>query len=196
MTDHFGHIDGDPLVIASISGGKDSAAVSLWLRGQGIEHERVFADTGWESWITYSYMDAVLRPALGPIDVVRSEVGGMAGLVRKKAMFPGGTRRFCTDELKMKPIVAHMLKRAKETGRPVVSVVGVRAAESSKRAGMPEWDGYTSRAGDFDIWRPLIKWTEQDVIDIHHDHQLAPNPLYLHGARRVGCWPCIHAARN
>lgn len=193
---HFDHIDGDPLVVASISGGKDSAALSLWLTEQGIKHERVFADTGWESHLTYSYLDTVLRPALGTIDVVRSDVGGMTGLVRKKAMFPGGTRRFCTDELKMKPIVAHMLKRAAETGRPVVSVVGVRAAESAKRAAMPEWDGYTSRAGDFDIWRPLITWSEQDVIDIHHRHGLPPNPLYLRGAQRVGCWPCIHARKS
>ena len=39
-------------VIASISGGKDSAAMSLWLT----EHDRVFADTGWEYEATYEYL--------------------------------------------------------------------------------------------------------------------------------------------
>lgn len=184
------------LVICSISGGKDSTAMALHLRELGIKAEYVFADTGWESWITYSYIDTVLRPLLGDIDTVRSDVGGMRELVKKKAMFPGGTRRFCTDELKMRPIVRHMLKRAAETGREVVSVVGVRAAESAKRAAMPEVDGYTSRAGGFEIWRPLIRWTEQDVIDIHHRNGIVPNPLYLRGAQRVGCWPCIHARKS
>ena len=36
-------------VVASVSGGKDSAALSLWLTEQGIEHRRVFAVSGWEA---------------------------------------------------------------------------------------------------------------------------------------------------
>jgi tRNA(Ile)-lysidine synthase TilS/MesJ len=35
-------------VIASISGGKDSVAMSLYLRELEVEHVRVFCDTGWE----------------------------------------------------------------------------------------------------------------------------------------------------
>jgi 3'-phosphoadenosine 5'-phosphosulfate sulfotransferase (PAPS reductase)/FAD synthetase len=58
---------------------------------------------------------------------------------------------------------------------------------------MEEWEW--SDTFDCDAWRPLIKWTEQDVIDIHHRHGLAPNPLYLKGATRVGCWPCIFSRK-
>lgn len=36
-------------VVASISGGKDSAAMSLWLHEQGIEHLRCFLGTGCET---------------------------------------------------------------------------------------------------------------------------------------------------
>src|SRR3990172_316628 len=43
--------------------------------------------------------------------------------------------------------------------------------------------------------RPLVEWTETDVIEIHRRHGLPPNPLYLMGARRVGCWPCIFASK-
>lgn len=39
---------------------------------------------------------------------------------------------------------------------------------------------------------PLV----QDVIDIHTRHGLVPNPLYLRGARRVGCWPCVFARKD
>lgn len=36
-------------VVASVSGGKDSGAMSLYLTELGIEHDRVFMDTGWEA---------------------------------------------------------------------------------------------------------------------------------------------------
>jgi hypothetical protein len=38
----------DVIVIASVSGGRDSAAASLFLHECGIPHRRAFADTGWE----------------------------------------------------------------------------------------------------------------------------------------------------
>lgn len=31
---------------------------------------------------------------------------------------------------------------------------------------------------------------------MHHRHNLMPNPLYLAGASRVGCWPCIHSRKS
>lgn len=34
------------------------------------------------------------------------------------------------------------------------------------------------------------------MIAIHQRHDLSPNPLYLRGASRVGCWPCIHARKE
>ena len=43
-------------VVASVSGGKDSAAMSLYLCEVGVAHERVFMDTGWEHRITYEYL--------------------------------------------------------------------------------------------------------------------------------------------
>ena len=35
-----------------------------------------------------------------------------------------------------------------------------------------------------------------DVIAMHKRHGLPPNPLYLRGARRVGCWPCIFSRKE
>lgn len=180
------------LVIASISGGKDSAAMGLWLVEQEIPYERVFCDTGWESDLTYEYLRGPLTAKLGPITEIRAE-RQMADLIRKKGMFPSRTRRFCTEELKIKPLIKHFRARQDEVG-DVINCVGIRAAESRARAKMPEWEW--SDGFDCETWRPLINWTEQDVIDIHKRHGLAPNPLYLRGARRVGCWPCIFAAKG
>lgn len=177
-------------VVASVSGGKDSAAMSLWLTDQGIEHDRIFADTGWEHPSTYEYLRGPLTAKLGPIVEVKSDVGGFADWCRKKGMFPSRLRRYCTEELKVKPIKRHFDSYDCE----VVNAVGVRASESKARAQLPRWEEWA--AGDCDVWRPLLDWSEQDVIDIPHRHGLAPNPLYLQGAQRVGCWPCIFSRKS
>lgn len=178
------------VVVASVSGGKDSAALSLWLTEQGIEHRRVFADTGWEHESTPEYVFGELQDKLGPIDVVRSDVGGFEDWCLKKGMFPSRLRRFCTTELKVKPIKRYL----DALDCDVVNAVGIRAAESKARAKMARWEEWS--AGDCDVWRPLLRWTEQEVIDIHHAHGLAPNPLYLEGAERVGCFPCIFSRKK
>lgn len=176
-------------VVLSVSGGKDSAAASLYLRDLGIDHDRVFADTGWESPVTYEYLRGDLTRALGPIHEVRGRYT-LPELVRAKMMFPSRRIRFCTQELKVFPLAKYVKSIDTET----VNAVGVRAAESQARSALEEWEW--SDTFDCDVWRPIIAWSEQDVIDIHKRHGLAPNPLYLRGASRVGCFPCIHASKK
>lgn len=173
-------------VVASLSTGKDSAAMSLYLTEQGIEHDRVFCDTAWEAAEVYEHLE-YLRQRLGPITVLRGPET-MEELCERKGMFPSRTRRFCTEELKVKPLIAYLNDRV-ASGEDIVNAVGIRAGESKARAKMPEWEW--SRDFDCEVWRPLIRWCEQDVIDIHTRHALRPNPLYLAGASRVGCFPCI-----
>lgn len=199
-------------VVASISGGKDSAAMSLYLTELGIEHDRVFLDTGWEHAATYDYLRGPLTQKIGAIVEVRSPVpdvplealstrvraaieGGsvMVARVIKKGMFPSKRRRFCTQELKVFPMQKYLRGRI-EDGEDIINAVGIRAAESEARSKLREWED--SDAFDCEVWRPLIAWTEQDVIDIHRRHGLTPNPLYLQGASRVGCWPCIYARKS
>lgn len=179
-------------VVASVSGGKDSAAMSLYLRELGIEHDRVFLDTGWEHEKTYEYLRDVLAPALGPIEWL-SSAHKMISTVLKRGMFPSRQRRFCTQELKVFPMQRH-LRALVDAGADPVNAVGIRAGESAARSKLSEWEW--SDGFDCEVWRPLIAWTEQDVIDIHTRHGLRPNPLYLMGASRVGCWPCVYARKS
>lgn len=183
-------------VIASVSGGKDSAAMCLYLKERGIPYRAVFADTGWEAKETYAYLRGPLTDVIGPIDEV-GYPGGMEALVNKKGMFPSRTIRFCTEELKVKPLHAYCQKVHDETGKPIISAIGLRAAESAARAHLAPIDGLTLKSKlEIIIWRPIIDKTEQWVIDMHHAHNLLPNPLYLAGATRVGCWPCIHSRKS
>jgi len=179
-------------VVASVSGGKDSAAMSLYLTELGIEHDRVFCDTGWEHELTYQYLCGPLTEKLGPIVELQPK-RKMEELVLSKGIFPSSFRRFCTQELKVRPLAKYINDRM-EAGEDIVNAVGIRAAESESRSKMPEWewqDGF-----DCEVWRPLLRWTEQDVIDIHKRHGLPPNPLYLRGSSRVGCYPCILSRKD
>ena len=188
-------IEGLPLV-ASVSGGKDSTALCLALREAGIEHRRVFADTGWEAPETYEYLD-VLRERLGPIDVV-GVPGGMKARVLHRAGFPSRLQRFCTRELKLEPLRAYHDALEAELGTETVSVLGIRADESAARAKLAELDdepaGFRSWGGF--VWRPLLRWTVAEVLEIHHRHQVPVNPLYQRGHDRVGCYPCINARKD
>lgn len=185
----------DRRVVASISGGKDSAAMSLYLTELGVEHDRVFMDTGWEHPATYEYLRGPLTEKLGPIREVRSQKypDGMVQLVVKKGIFASRINRFCTQELKVFPMRDY-IQSAQDAGDEVLNTVGIRAAESEARAKMPEWEWNDTM--DCEVWRPIIRWSEQDVIDIHKRHGLSPNPLYLKGAERVGCWPCVFARKS
>lgn len=44
---------------------------------------------------------------------------------------------------------------------------------------------------DDTLWRPVITWTENEVISYIINNGQKPNPLYYQGSKRVGCFPCI-----
>lgn len=196
--------------LASISGGKDSAAMALNFIETGVDFRSVFFDTGWEHPDVYEYLRGELTDKIGPIEEItpplpnltpekealalyyENRLGHTSAMIRwilHKGMFPSRVARWCTDHLKIKAIRKHL----KTVDYPV-NCVGVRAAESKARAKLPERELSTSLGCM--VWRPLIEWSTQDVIDIHHRHNLAPNPLYLKGAKRVGCWPCIYSRKS
>lgn len=180
--------------VVNMSGGKDSTAVALAMIEAGIPHRRVFADTRWEAKETYEHLD-ILREKLGPIDVV-GYPGGMPAKIVEGARFASRMQRWCTRELKIEPLRAYC--DAIESGdQIVVTVTGIRAEEGTKANGRAEaaevedderWGGW--------MWRPIHKWTIADVLAIHHRHGVSVNPLYQLGHDRVGCYPCVMAAKE
>ena len=194
---------GQPLVVG-ISGGKDSMAMALYL----IEHKFYetneifwcYTDTKWEHPEIYNYLKEVAEPELSPYGEFRYLVsekypGGMVDMVRDKG-FASRTARFCTLELKIKPI-KKMLKDLREQGHEPINVVGVRAQESLRRSQMDEFD----IGGPIGVptWRPLISWLIEEVIEQHQKFGILPCSLYYktkNPVKRVGCWPCLMSSKE
>jgi phosphoadenosine phosphosulfate reductase len=67
-------------------------------------------------------------------------------------------------------------------------VAGVRRADSSTRAAAPKF----VRDKKFDLWKlnPLADWSERDVWNYIHEHQLPYNPLHDRGYPSIGCTHC------
>lgn len=182
---------GDRSVVASLSTGKDSVALCLWLKEQGIPHERIFLDTRWEHPAVKRHLE-YLRKVLGEITCLSGPLS-MVDLILKKGMFPSRQRRFCTEELKTFPARDYFSARI-DAGDDCVNAVGIRRAESDARSQMAEWEWMAE--WDCEVWRPLVDWTTDDVIAIHKRHGVRPNELYLIGMERVGCWPCINSNKG
>jgi 3'-phosphoadenosine 5'-phosphosulfate sulfotransferase (PAPS reductase)/FAD synthetase len=180
--------------VASVSGGKDSAAVVQALREAGIPFVAAFADTGWEAPATYEYLETMERVFGITIHRVRAEGGGMVEKIMARAGFPARKQRWCTRELKIQPLTEFCQRLAAEQGREVVQVLGIRKEESEKRSMALPVEHDDSR--DLWVWRPILDWTVGDVLAAHHRAGLPVNPLYKQGHNRVGCWPCIYAGKE
>lgn len=196
------------------SGGKDSTALLLWMiHESGIPRNQMiatFCDTQNEARETYDHL-ALLSAKVFPIQWI--ETDGFASIVMRKKIFPTKHRRFCTKELKLIPTMRFIddlcdwrckSEDPEEIDKPenwymaneVIPVSGVRRDESEDRKNLPEWGAPEDSFFGLAEWRPLIDWKIEDVLTIHAKYGIPLNPLYSQGARRVGCFPCIHSNKS
>lgn len=180
----------ETLYHVGVSGGKDSAAVLLWMvRESGIDPAKIrasFCDIGNDHPWTIEHV-AKMSEEIHPIETIRPTLDFFE-LAWKKNRFPSTKARFCTEHLKIEPTQEHLLALRRQGYEPI-GVSGVRAGESTDRSKLPEWD-FSGMLICYE-WRPLIAWSLDDVLAIHKRHNFPLNPLYSLGAQRVGCWPCI-----
>lgn len=198
----------DTLRVVSVSGGKDSTALYLWAVDQfgPLGFRAVFADTGHEHPVTLNYVRNLHLMAKGPevewvkadfTEKVKAKGRTPSGipfldLWHWKGRAPSAKAQFCTEHLKLRPILAWL--KENQGDREAIMYTGIRAGESERRSKMPErewaeiYDCYTER--------PLLRWTEEQVFEFLKAKGVPPNPLYLNGFGRVGCYPCIHARKS
>lgn len=128
-------------IIVTFSGGKDSLASLLWIINNfSKKFEIVFCDTKWESQITYDYIQSISEKLQMPITVLSSKkYDGFIDLALKKKRFPSTRARFCTEELKTKPMIDYILDQVNDD---VMVIQGIRGAESLSRSKMQSQCNY------------------------------------------------------
>lgn len=189
-------------LVLCVSGGKDSSAMALWLRYEsGLTNSMTLAwtDTGHEHPYTVDHVHKLADKLDMPLNVVQGPYKFLT-LCESRRRFPAPKVRFCTEELKVRPM-SEFLEEEYGHGRldrPVLCL-GIRREESDNRAQAPVWDrnnkpGYR-KVFDCPVWRPILDWTAGEVFAMHARHSFEPNPLYKLGAKRVGCFPCIFSSK-
>lgn len=175
--------------IICFSGGKDSTALLLWARDNLEDFTTVFCDTGWEHPITYGYVQEINKKLLNNKLVIlkSSKYQGFVNLCVERKGFPSVHRRFCTQELKVFPMHSFISSLQPDE---INVYQGIRADESTKRSKFTE-EEWINDAGGYYIQRPLLRWNAQQCFDLMKEKGIAPNPLYMMGSGRVGCFPCI-----
>jgi 3'-phosphoadenosine 5'-phosphosulfate sulfotransferase (PAPS reductase)/FAD synthetase len=175
--------------IVCFSGGKDSTALVLWAKENLPEFTAVYCDTKWESPITYAYIEEINQTVLGGKLVYLKSAkypDGFVQLCTERHAIPAVKSRFCTGELKVFPLHAYYESLDDE----ITSYQGIRADESSARSQMTDTE-WVDDAGGYWIKRPLLNWTAEQCFEMMRKHNVKPNPMYLMGSSRVGCFPCI-----
>lgn len=105
--------------------------------------------------------------------------------------FPSRKRQFCTQYLKRNPLIEYQMGLI-DSGFHVKSWQGVRADESEARRWL---SSYKWLGGGLAVFRPILRWSIDDVFAAHRAAGIEPNPLYRQGMTRVGCMPCINSSK-
>ncbi|WP_010276485.1 phosphoadenosine phosphosulfate reductase domain-containing protein [Paenibacillus senegalensis] len=152
-----------------------------------ISHKREVVQTKWRN---DRVSEEIIQQAL---EMLHPTGNPFLDMCLWKGRFPSTKARFCTQELKIIPTLEQVYIPLLEDGKEVVSWQGVRAQESPHRARLTEWEDTPE---GYRIYRPLLKWSVEDVFEMHERHSIKPNPLYKMGMGRVGCMPCINCGKQ
>jgi hypothetical protein len=169
--------------ILSLSGGKDSTALAVYMRDRVPEMEYVFCDTGEELPETYEYLER-LEVYLGkPIVRLNPDRPFQHYLQLYNGMLPDARSRWCTRKLKIEPFERYV-------GDEIVySYIGIRADE-------PQRKGYISTKPNIIPRYPFVEdgITKADVLRILEESGLGL-PDYYRWRSRSGCYFCFFQRR-
>jgi 3'-phosphoadenosine 5'-phosphosulfate sulfotransferase (PAPS reductase)/FAD synthetase len=165
--------------ILSLSGGKDSAALAVYMRDRVPEMEYIFHDTGHELPETYEFL-ARLEAYLGKkVQPTRPDYSFDKWLQVYGGMIPSSRRRWCTRKLKLEPFESFV------GTDPVVNYIGLRADEDR--------EGYISSKENI---RAVYPFREaglklRDIHQILLDSGLGMPSYTNWGRTRSGCYFCF-----
>ena len=165
--------------VLGLSGGKDSAALAIYLNQQGRADrmEYFFCDTGAELPEVYEFLDRLEDYLDNPIERLSSGRDFDHHLRRFNNFLPAPHARWCTRVMKLEPLEAFV------GDDPCVSYIGIRADEQR--------GGYISHKPNIKAAYPFVEdgIVRADVIRILKDSVGVPE--YYKWRSRSGCYFCF-----
>jgi len=164
--------------ILSLSGGKDSAALAVYMRDKVPDMEYVFCDTHKELRETYDYLLKIEALLGKPVIRLSAHRGFDHWLKMFGGYLPSPRARWCTKMLKLKPFEKYV------GSEDVVSYVGLRADEDR--------EGYISHRPSIHTRYPF----REDGIVLHDIYEILQEagiglPEYYRWRSRSGCFFCF-----
>lgn len=166
--------------ILSLSGGKDSAALAIYMRDRVPDMEYIFHDAGKELPETYEYI-ARLEAYLGKKIHRTTPPNSFDHWFKVYGdMIPSNHRRWCTRKLKLEPFEAHV------GSDPVLNYVAIRADEDRV--------GYVSTKPNIRAIFPFVDdgLVYADIVRILKDSGLGLPSYTRWGRTRSGCFFCFY----
>lgn len=169
--------------VLGISGGKDSAALALFMRDKVPEMEYYFCDTGYELDETYEYLERLEAFLAKPIVRLNPERDFDHWLQIYGGYLPSSRMRWCTRMLKLKPFEQYV------GDDPTLSYIAIRADEDR--------DGYISSKPNITPVYPFKEHgkTKEDVFRILDEFGLGL-PSYYEWRTRSGCYFCFFQRKS
>jgi len=165
--------------VLGISGGKDSAALAVYMRDRVPQMEYFFCDTGSELPETYEYLER-LEAYLGK-RIVRLNSGRDFDhwLSVYRGTLPSPQMRWCTRRMKIEPLEAWI------GDKQAVSYVAIRADE-------PQRHGYVSTKPNIITSYPFKEdRIDQDGVSRILEDAGVGRPTYYEWRTRSGCYFCF-----
>ena len=176
-----------PRHVLGISGGKDSAALAIYLKDKGTvpDIEYFFCDTGAELKEVYDFLDR-LEAYLGQ-EIVRLSSGKPFDhhLTLHNNFLPSPRQRWCTREMKIKPFLEFV------GDDECFSYIGIRADEDR--------GGYDTTLSPSKKVKPLYPFMQDGIVrdDVFRIlRESVGVPEYYNWRSRSGCFFCFFQRKD
>lgn len=179
----YRNIDLNKRHILSLSAGKDSTALAVYLRDKIPNLEYVFMDTGSELREVYEYLDKIEDKLKIKVVKLNSGKSFDKWLEEHHNYLPSPHARWCTIKMKIRPYERYVGKD------PAVSYMGIRADETHRK-------GHISMKKNLTAVYPFI----EDNINLQGVYKLLMDsglglPKYYSWRSRSGCYFCFFQRR-
>ena len=166
--------------ILSLSGGKDSAALAIYMRDRVPKMEYVFSDTRKELPETYEYLERIEDYLGTRVHRLNADFGFDHWYDVYGGMIPSNHRRWCTKMLKLRPFEEFV------GDDPVINYVGLRADENRV--------GYISHKPNIKAVYPFQEdgLKLADIKEILLSSGVGLPPYTQWGRTRSGCFFCFY----